>query len=87
MRRTTPVWCFHQNERAGDWRLGALAAVLALAEPAVDADRVPSVFSRSMPADRQFRGMADFTTEAERETRLRLRMRAIGRRTICAIEK
>src|SRR5260221_11752466 len=54
-----------QDQRARDRRLGALAAVFALAEPAVDPDRRGFSFLR-VPAGSidQFGGLADFAPRA-----------------------
>src|SRR5437764_1035971 len=67
---------FVQDQGARDWRFGALAAIFALAEPAVDADRralgLLEVHPRSVD---QARRMANFTAEPDGETRLRQRVR------------
>src|SRR5437870_4793286 len=64
-----------EDQRAGDRGLGALAAVFALAEPAVDADRraFGGLEIQAGGVD-QPRGVADFAAEPDGETRLRLRM-------------
>src|ERR1700743_3658033 len=65
-----------EDQRARDRRLGALAAVFALAEPAVDADRRAfGIFEIHAGGIDQPGGMTDFATQPDRETWLRLRMR------------
>src|ERR1700681_2382415 len=71
--RRYPPRVLVQDQRPRDRRLGALAAVLALAEPAVDADRRPlgllQIHSRGID---EFGRVADFATEPDRKARLRL---------------
>src|SRR5665213_3774008 len=60
--RGHPARVLVEDQRAGDRRLGALAAVLALAEPAVDADRRAFGFLQIHAGGvDQAGGMADFT--------------------------
>src|SRR5690349_16667300 len=60
-----------QDQRARDRRLGTLAAILALAKPAIDADRRALGFLE-VHATRvdQLRCMTDFTPEPDRKARL-----------------
>src|SRR5713101_5849057 len=65
-----------EDQGAGDRRLGALAAIFAFAEPAVDADRRALGFFQIHSAGVDQAGcMANFTAEPDGKTRLRLRMR------------
>src|SRR5882724_6706899 len=75
-KRRQPPRVLIQNQGPCDRRLGALAAVFALAEPAVDADRrALDFFQIHAGGVDQFCGVADFAAEPDRKTRLRLRMR------------
>src|ERR1700686_3678287 len=75
-KRAHPSGVLVQNQRAGDRRLGALAAVFAFAEPAVDADRrALGFFQVHSGCIDQARGMADFATEPDGKPRLGLRVR------------
>src|SRR5438132_12560887 len=67
-KRAHPPRVFVEDQRAGDRRLGALAAILALAEPAVDADRRAFGFFQ-IHAGRidQFRRVADLAAQADRK--------------------
>src|SRR3954453_10038023 len=64
-----------EDQGAGDRRFGALAAVFALAKPAIDPDRRAFGFLEvhACGVD-QTRRMANFTAEPNGEARLRLRM-------------
>src|SRR6266403_4465254 len=74
--RRHPPRVLIQNQRPGDRRLGALAAIFALAEPAVDADRrALGLIEIDACGVNQAGGMADFTTEPDGKARLRLRVR------------
>src|SRR5258708_24976132 len=73
--RRHPPRVLIQNQHAGDRRLGALAAIFALAEPAVDADRRALGLIQIDPGGvDQAGGLADFTTQPDRKARPRLRM-------------
>src|SRR4051794_38275110 len=64
-----------EDQRPCDRRLGALAAIFALAKPAVDADRrALGFFQVDAGGIDQLGGMADFATKPDRKARLRLRM-------------
>src|SRR4051794_25050778 len=72
--RTHPPRILIQNQRPGDRRFGALAAVFALAQPAVDADRRALGFLQvDAGGVDQPRGGTDFTAQAGGEARLRVR--------------
>src|SRR6478735_1671513 len=74
--RAYPTRVLVQDQRSRDRRLGALAAVFALAEPAVDANRRALRFLQIYSGGiDEFGRMADFATETDRKARLRLRMR------------
>src|ERR1700676_252746 len=73
--RRYPPRVLVQDQRPRDRRLGALAAVLALAEPAVDADRrALGLLEIHAGGIDQPRRMADFAAEPDRKARLRLRV-------------
>src|SRR5262245_14462963 len=73
-KRTYPPRVLVQDQRARDRRLGALAAVLALAKPAVDADRCAfRLLQIHAGGIDEFRRMADLAAETNRKARLRLR--------------
>src|SRR5947209_3144860 len=75
-KRRHPPGVFVEDQGPGDRRLGALAAVFALAEPAVDADRRALGLLEIDPRGVDQAGrMADFTPQADGKARLRLRMR------------
>src|SRR3981081_1866607 len=66
-----------KDQGAGDRRLGSMSAVLACAEPAVDADRrALGFFQIHSGGVDQTRRMANFTAEPNCKTRLRLSVRA-----------
>src|SRR5260370_4681639 len=72
-KRRHPPGVFVEDQSAGDRRLGALAAIFALAEPTVDADRRALGLIEIDPGGvDQAGGMADFPTEPRGERRLRL---------------
>src|SRR6185312_14535310 len=74
--RRQPPRVFIQDQRPCDRRFGALAAVFAFAEPAVDADRRAfGFFQVHAGGVHQFCRMADFAAEADGKARLRLRVR------------
>src|SRR5260370_5213465 len=74
--RRHPPRVLIQNQRPGNRRLGALAAIFALAEPAVDADRRALGLIQIDPGGvDQAASLADFTAEPDGKARLRLRMR------------
>src|SRR6266700_2181082 len=74
--RRHPPGVFIQNQRPRDRRLGALAAVFAFAEPAVDADQRALCLLEVHPGGvDQPRRVADLAAESDRKTRLRLRVR------------
>src|SRR5665213_3540210 len=74
--RRHPPGVLVEDQGAGDRRLGALAAVFALAEAAVDADRRALGFFQVNSAGVDQAGcMADFAAEPDGETRLGLRVR------------
>src|SRR5690242_6907171 len=65
-----------ENQGAGDRRFGALAAIFAFAQAAVDPDRRALGFLKINAAGiDEFGGMADFTPQTDRKARLCLRMR------------
>src|SRR4029450_151821 len=69
-KRTYPPRVLVQDQRARDRRLGALAAVFALAKPAVDADgcafRLLQIHAGGID---EFRRMTDLAAETNREAR------------------
>src|SRR6266403_2134023 len=74
--RRHPPRVLIQNQRPGDRRLGALAAIFALAKPAVDADwRALGLLQIDTGGVYQAGRMADLTTESNGKARLRLRVR------------
>src|SRR5713101_5391292 len=75
-KRRHPPGVFVEDQGAGDRWLGTLAAVFALAKPAVDADRrALGLFQIDPGGVDQARRMANFTTKPDGKTRLRLRVR------------
>src|ERR1700727_1721671 len=75
-KRRHPPRVFVQNERAGDRRFGALAAILAFAQPAIDADRRALGGLEIKPAGiDELRRMPDFAAKSDCKARLGLRMR------------
>src|SRR5258707_14644827 len=87
--RRHPPRVLIQNQRAGDRRLGALAAIFALAEPAVDADRRALGLIEIDPGGvNQAGGMADFPTEPDGKPLLRVRiLRPRPAHRLCGLEK
>src|SRR6185312_10167475 len=68
-----------EDQCAGDRRFGALAAILALAKPAVDADRRAfRLFQIHAGRIDQLRGVADFATKPDCKARFSQRMRRNG---------
>src|SRR5216110_1352108 len=75
-KRAHPPRVLVQNQRPRDRRLGALRAVFAFAEPAIDADRRSLGFLQVHPGGvNKFSRMADFAPQTDRKARLRLRVR------------
>src|ERR1700742_3116919 len=75
-KRAHPSRVLIQDQRPRDRRFGALAAVFAFAEAAVDADRGTfGFFEVHAGGVYQFGGVADFAAQADRKARLRLRVR------------
>src|ERR1700723_2794152 len=73
--RRHPPGVLVEDQRARDRRLGALAAVFSLAEPAIDADRCAfGLFEIHAGGIDQLGGVTDFATQPYRKTRLRLRV-------------
>src|SRR5260370_23416702 len=73
--RRHPPGVLVEDQRARDRRPGALAAVFALAEPAVDADsRAFGLLQIHAGGIDPSRGAAGFAAEADRKTPLRLRL-------------
>src|SRR5829696_7657373 len=69
-KRAHPPRVLVQNQRPRDRRLGALGAVFAFAEPAVDADRRALDFLQIHPRGiDEFGGMADLAAETDRKAR------------------
>src|SRR6201987_2228141 len=77
--RRHPPRVLVEDQRAGDRRLGALAAILALAEPAVDADRRALRLLQIHPGgiDELCR-MTDLASKADGKAWLRQRMWSNG---------
>src|ERR1700748_3953030 len=70
-KRRHPPRVLVQDQRARDRRFGALAAILALAEPAVDADRRALGFLQIHAGGiDQLGGVTDLAAEADRKARL-----------------
>src|SRR6476660_2090606 len=66
--RRQPPRVLVQDQGPCDRRLGALAAVFALAKPAVDADRrALGLFQIHAAGVDQFGGVANFATQADRK--------------------
>src|SRR5262249_45060229 len=74
--RAHPPRVLVEDQAARDRRLGALAAVFALAEPAVDADRrALGLLEVHAGGIDEFRRMPDLAAETNRKARLRQRVR------------
>src|SRR5690349_9723227 len=74
-KRRHPPRVLVEDQGAGDRRLGALAAILAFAEPAVDADRRALGFLQVHAGGvDQLGGMTDLAAEPDRKARLWLWM-------------
>src|SRR5690349_8295610 len=74
-KRRNAAGVFVQDQAARDRRLGALAAILAFAQPAVDADRrALRLLEIDSGGVNQPRRMTNFTTEPDCKARLRLRV-------------
>src|ERR1700761_4508601 len=75
-KRRYPPCVLVEHQRARDRRFGALAAILALAEPAIDADRRAfGLLQIHAGGIDELAGVTDFAPQADGEAWLRQRMR------------